>query len=111
VQGVHNRVLELCSQCKECVYELFQVREECEKREHQNSSHIQRGASRLLNTLEGKVCVGESTARVVEYSESSTRWALSWCKCAQDKFISNSRREVSEEDTPRVTDYSGKETR
>jgi hypothetical protein len=102
----------LCSQRKECVSELF-----FEFRENVPGGHTiiftdSRGSSRLLNTLEERLCRGGTErARVVEYSESSTRWALSRCKCAQVNSISSSeRREVSREDTPELLNTLVKQT-
>jgi hypothetical protein len=45
------------SQRKECVSEIFfEFRGECARWAHQNIHKTQRGASRLLNTLEEEVC-------------------------------------------------------
>jgi hypothetical protein len=46
----------LYGQCKECASELFRVRGEHVRREHQNSLQTKRGASRFLNTLEERLC-------------------------------------------------------
>jgi hypothetical protein len=54
---------------KECIYEYFQVIGENSRGVHQNSSQTQGGASRLLNTLEGKIFARGSTIEVVENFE------------------------------------------
>jgi hypothetical protein len=49
---VGDRELNSVSQRKECMSELFWVKEEHARRAHQNNSQNRRGISRLLNTLE-----------------------------------------------------------
>jgi hypothetical protein len=57
------------SQCKECVSEFcFEFRGERARRAHQKSLQTQRGASRLLNTLEEGLYRGGIESRVVEHS-------------------------------------------
>jgi hypothetical protein len=100
------------SQCKECVSELSSIQRRTCQEGTPEHLQTQRGASRLLNTLEGKVCAGESTARVVEYSESSARRALSRCKCAQVNSVSSSEREKCQgEDTPELLNTLEAQTR
>jgi hypothetical protein len=42
MQGVHNRVLKLCSQRKECASELFSSQREHARRAHQNIHNLKR---------------------------------------------------------------------
>jgi hypothetical protein len=90
------------SQHKECIYKLgFEFRGEGARRAHQNSSHTQSGASRLLNTLEGKGCARESTTRVVEDSESSARRALRKVQlCTSELYFEFREKRSVKEKTP-----------
>jgi hypothetical protein len=60
--------LNTVSQCKECVFELSEVRREASRRAHQNNSQTREEISRWLSSLERKTMWEETQCRVTEYS-------------------------------------------
>jgi hypothetical protein len=88
------------SQCKECTSEFcVEFRKNVPRRAHQKSYKLKRGASRLLNTLEEKLC-RESIERKKFMKFCRAFQVGIKCKSAQKNSSSSSEiREVSEEKT------------
>ena len=113
----HSRFFRLCKECtiehwrfcsqrKECASELCWVRKECVRTVHQNVNNS-RETSRLLNTLEEKLCRG-STERKSHWESCR---ALSGVHRAgtsvhKENSLSSSKRRVPKEDTRRVVEHS-----